>query len=635
MQRPQGGGAREDHDDAGDGRQVGAIVQEGKAKEFGIDRRHAVAERDADGQPEHSRGAGKHEREFHVVPADRPAVEAQRLGDADLGPLQLDDPHHRCVQKKERHAQEDGRHEDTDGAKLLELARDESMRVLPAAIMNIGAGVRRQQTGKRFGHGGGRCVRVEPDGKIVEPIGQTEGRRQFRALHPDNGEATVVGDDLSRSERKNVFGRESDAGNREDPLVSADRQGEPTACPKTVGHRKAFVDHDLPRTIGRGTSALAQGEGVDLRIVVLRQRYQPAGDRLVEAIDRDRAIADDPRRHRRHARDPADGLDKRQGRLRNRGEQVGESLAPVVILARGVERTLHAERHAHGGRSARQHEDDTQRLAAERPQIAGQLAIEDLHRPLPRQVAGPRARRVAFGVGHDAVGELNDAVRHAANNRVVGHQDDGSRERAVHAIERLEHEHTRLAVQRAGGFVAQQQTRLLGDSACDGDALLLAAGKLGGKAVAEIGDADQGQRLHRRQSPLGADGPERHVLAGRQARDEIVGLKNEADMAAPVEGQRPLVERRKVGPAKQEAAGCRAIEATDEIEQRRLAASGWTEQDDEVAARQLEIDAAQGADGPAGGLVGLDQIAGGQHGGGAIGADQIRTQSGMATNQTM
>jgi len=37
--------------------------------------------------------------------------------------------------------------------------------------------------------------------------------------------------------------------------------------------------------IGRGALALSQCEGVDLRIAILRKRYQPAGDRLVEAIN--------------------------------------------------------------------------------------------------------------------------------------------------------------------------------------------------------------------------------------------------------------------------------------------------------------------------------------------------------------
>jgi len=46
----------------------------------------------------------------------------------------------------------------------------------------------------------------QPDGKIVELICHAEVRRQLPAPHPDNAEATVVGDDLSWSERINVFG---------------------------------------------------------------------------------------------------------------------------------------------------------------------------------------------------------------------------------------------------------------------------------------------------------------------------------------------------------------------------------------------------------------------------------------------
>ena len=188
------------------------------------------------------------------------------------------------MKQKNGDTYKDGRDKDTDGAQLLQLARDERMRVLPGAIMNIGAAVRCQQPVQRFGHAGSGCARTEPDGKIVELICHAEGRRQLRTLHPDNAEAMVVGDDLSRSERINVFGRECDAANREDAFVSADRHCQPTAGMQTVGRRKALVDHDLPGMIGRGVPPLSQREGVDLRIGILRQRYQPASDRLVEAI---------------------------------------------------------------------------------------------------------------------------------------------------------------------------------------------------------------------------------------------------------------------------------------------------------------------------------------------------------------
>jgi len=57
----------------------------------------------------------------------------------------------------------------------------------------------------------------------------------------------------------------------------------------------------------------------------------------------------------------------------------------------------------------------------------------------------------------------------------------------VHPIERLEHEHACLAVERTGGFVAQEQIWLFHDGSRDSDALLLPAGK----AAPENGRADQ------------------------------------------------------------------------------------------------------------------------------------------------
>ena len=252
------------------------------------------------------------------------------------------------------------------------------MGVLPGAIMNIDAAVGCQQPVQRFGYAGGRCARTKPDGKIVELICHAKVRRQLRTLHPDNAEALIVGDDLPRSERKNEFGRESDAANREDAFVSADRHCQPTAGTQTVGRRKALVDHDLPGMFGRGGLPLSQREGVDLRIAIVRQRYQPASDRFVEAINRNCPMANDSDGNRRHSRDPADSLGKRQGRGRNRDEQVGKSITPVVILACGVERTAGAERHAHCSGSAGEDKDDAQCLPPESPKIADQLAIEDV-----------------------------------------------------------------------------------------------------------------------------------------------------------------------------------------------------------------------------------------------------------------
>ncbi len=285
-------------------------------EEFGIDPGHAVAERDANRKTEHGCDSGKHESELHVMPADRLATHTERLDDADLRPLQLDDPQHRCVQQQDGDAYEDGWDQDTDGRQFLELARDEGMRVLPGAIMDIGGAIGGQQPLQRFGRGSDRCTRIEPDGKVVEPVCHAEVRRQRRTRHPDDGEAMVVGNDLSRPEGIDVFGRKGDTDNRKDALASADRHGQPTAGNKTMRRGKTFIDHDLPGMTGRRLPPPAQREGVDRRITLLRQRYQPTGDRLVEAIDRNRALADDPRRNRRHAGNSTNGLGQRQGRGR-------------------------------------------------------------------------------------------------------------------------------------------------------------------------------------------------------------------------------------------------------------------------------------------------------------------------------
>ena len=59
----------------------------------------------------------------------------------------------------------------------------------------------------------------------------------------------------------------------------------------------------------------------------------------------------------------------------------------------------------------------------------------------------------------------------------------------------LEHAHAGAEVERAGGLVAQQDVRPLGDGARDGHALLLAAGELRRKVVEPLAQADQLQRF--------------------------------------------------------------------------------------------------------------------------------------------
>ena len=225
-------------------------MQEGKAEEPDIDLGDDPAQCDADGQAEHARRDRQRQCEFHVMPADRRIVEAQRLCDSDLGPLLLDDAQHRRMQQEDRDAKEDRRHQDADGAKLLELAVHEGVRKLPGAAVNDGAAsVGRQQPIDCLAHRGGGHPWREPHHEVVETIAKPQRLRQRFSILPDDGEAAIVGHDLPGPKGEDELGRERGAGDGERPPVSADRHRQATARAKTVRFREACVDHDLVGTI--------------------------------------------------------------------------------------------------------------------------------------------------------------------------------------------------------------------------------------------------------------------------------------------------------------------------------------------------------------------------------------------------
>ena len=111
----------------------------------------------------------------------------------------------------------------------------------------------------------------------------------------------------------------------------------------------------------------------------------------------------------------------------------------------------------------------------------------------PRQLARRTPLRIASFLLDAPVAQHQHSVGHVGDDRVVGDEDGGRAEFAVNALDRLEHEHAGLAVERAGRFVAQQDVRLLRNGARDGDALLLAARKLRREMVQPFAQADEPQ----------------------------------------------------------------------------------------------------------------------------------------------
>ena len=79
--------------------------------------------------------------------------------------------------------------------------------------------------------------------------------------------------------------------------------------------------------------------------------------------------------------------------------------------------------------------------------------------------------------------DVDDAVCHIFEGGVVRDGDDELISFAGDVVKDFQDALARHIVERARGFVAEEKAGILGDGAGDGDALLLAAGELGGEVV--------------------------------------------------------------------------------------------------------------------------------------------------------
>ena len=174
-----------------------------------------------------------------------------------------------------------------------------------------------------------------------------------------------------------------------------------------------------------------------------------------------------------------------------------------------------------------------------------------------------------------------------------------------------EHDLAGLVVERAGRLVAQQHVGRLDDGAGDRDALLLAAGKLRGEMVEPLVRARPAPAPRAASSGLSAISFTSATFSQHgQARNQIVELKHEADMLAPVARQFGVVGADKVMVAPARLAGGRRVEPAEDVEQRRLAGTGRPEQHDEFAFVDVEIDVPERVDLDFAHHVGLGQVAG-------------------------
>ena len=174
---------------------------------------------------------------------------------------------------------------------------------------------------------------------------------------------------------------------------------------------------------------------------------------------------------------------------------------------------------------------------------------------------------------------------------VVGDVDEGEPDLGLDALELDLHLAAQLEVERAERLVEQQHLGVVDQRAGQCHALLLAAGELVGLAPGEL------RHLHELEGVVGpgggvlllaALGPEGDVVADRQVREEGVGLEDGVD--------RPLVGPRagQVGLPDHHPAGRGLLQPGDHPQGGGLAAARRTEQGEEGAPRDVEVNAVDG-----------------------------------------
>ena len=149
-------------------------------------------------------------------------------------------------------------------------------------------------------------------------------------------------------------------------------------------------------------------------------------------------------------------------------------------------------------------------------------------------------------------------------------------------LQKLHHLHAGFAVQRAGGFVSQQHVRVVDQRARNRHALHLPAGHLRRLLVKLVAQTHALQRFLGARPALGAGNArqrQRQLDVGqhRLMRNQVVALKHKADGVVAVRVPVLLGKVLCGLAANHQIAGGGVVETADQVQKRRLAASGRPE----------------------------------------------------------
>src|SRR6516225_2275457 len=199
-----------------------------------------------------------------------------------------------------------------------------------------------------------------------------------------------------------------------------------------------------------------------------------------------------------------------------------------------------------------------------------------------------------------AVREVNLPLASFGNGRVMGDQQQGRAEAGVMLEQAIDDNTAGRAVEIAGGLVSQQQFRTGDERARDCHALLLTAGKLAGIMGQTMTETNRCERLCGRDEGIGPTSElerDRDIFERRHCRNQMKGLKYDADPGAAQPGKSILVQSANVGAVDHHSSRGQPFQSADDHQQRRFPRAGRADYADGFSCPDLERDAAQNVDG--------------------------------------
>ena len=191
---------------------------------------------------------------------------------------------------------------------------------------------------------------------------------------------------------------------------------------------------------------------------------------------------------------------------------------------------------------------------------------------------------------------MDGAVGGTCELLVVGHDDES----LSHLLAQFKEEAVELllvaAVQASRGFVGQHDVGLVHQGACHGHPLLLAARelcRLVPGAVGQSHEAEQflGAALHLAVAAPGDVARDHHVLEGGKFRQQLMKLKNEAQVLAAEARERVAAQGEDIGPGNFHPSGIGAVEGAHDLQQRGLAGTTGSDNADHFLAADCQVDA--------------------------------------------